>query len=218
MDRKLANKPHLRELALSDDCFVTTIALMAISALGIECLDWDPEVVLSEFERAYDISKLPSRACDKLQTGLTLIGTDAFTSTIEGFLSCTRIMNNKLFDNSEIPYCDIRMCSWSICEYLQLMEDGNSAKDVVFAPEITIYIQKVGNIHGISKFPPWMAFADDDSGNLPDMTGDISMFEMYSQRQGEYVDMLVAEADEKQKKLGSQLKILKDAGILVKPA
>ena len=218
MAEKIKNLPQLRELAVSNDCFVTTMALMAVSGLGIECLDWDPEVVLSEFEDFYGTGKLPSRSIDKLQTGLTLIGTDAFTSTLEGFLAATKVMNNRLFDSSEVPFCDIRMCSWSVCEYLQLMEGPADASKVEFAPEIQLYVQKVGNLNGISKFPPWLSFADSDLGNLPDMTSDVDMFEMYNQRQNEYDDILIKEAEEKQLKLGSQLQLLKSSKILVKPA
>ena len=218
MPEKIKNLPQLRDLAVSDDCFVTTIALMAVSALGLECLDWDPEVVLSEFENAYGIEKLPSRSCDKLQTGLMLIGTDAFTSTLEGFLAATKVMNNKLFDSSEVPFCDIRMCSWSVCEYLQLMEDQADSKAVEFSPDIVVYIRNAGALNGISKFPPWLSFADSELDNLPDMTGDVQLFEMYNQHQSEYDDMLVEEASEKQKKLGMQLNLLKESKILSKPA
>lgn len=207
----------LGELARSKTCCVTVLALMMVSRFGLECLDWDPEIVLDSFCRAYDISRLPKLSQDKLQAGLALIGTNAFSGTLEGFLACTRLMDNGRFDSDEAPFCDIMDCAWSVYEYRMLLQNSITDKDdEQFAPEIAGYIREVGRLHGMTQFPFWLDFAD--SPVVPDTSGDISLFEAYNARQQEYKDMIQETVREKAKVLSGQLKLLERTGIISKPA
>lgn len=210
--------PELKKLAAGKDTFVTTLALMAISSFGLECLEWDPVVVNDEFADRFDIAELSSLTCDKLQTGLMLIGTDAYTSTLEGFLAGTHVMDGNRINSTEVPFCDIDACAWGIQEYLQLMEDTADMGSVIWSPDIIKYIQEVAKIHGIYKFPSWMRFADIGSTSIPDAYGDIQIFEMFNQRQASEIAKLELYVMEQQKKLAAQLDILKKAKLLAKPA
>ena len=218
MGESLTKNPKLAELACSNGCFVTTLALMAVSKLGIECLEWEPEIVVEAFEAEFGIDKLPQKACDKLQAGLMLIGTNAFTASLEGFLSATKVMNNRVFDESEAPYCDLRMCSWSVYEYTQLMGGmGDEEAPEEFSPDIVTYIQEVGKVNGVTQFPEWLSFANSGT-EMPDMTGDVDLFELYNARQQDYVALLTEDTNARQQELASQLNTLKEAGIIKKPA
>ena len=121
-------------------------------------------------------------------------------------------MCNKSFDQSEVPFCDLKHCSWSVYEYKQLVgvED-----ELPFCSEIVTYIQSVGNLHGMYKFPEWLSFADRQV-NVPDNSDDAYAFELYNQRQQEYGDILVAQVNEEQKKLASQLDALRRLGLIAK--
>ena len=127
----------MSEFPLNSQCFVTPLALTAIKTFGLESLDWEPEVLRDCFEEQFDMKHMPQKMFDKLNCGYMLIGTDAFSSTIEGFLSATAIMNNLVFSEDEIPYCSLDMCAWSVWEYGMLMgeiEDGKSVE--AFSPDI----------------------------------------------------------------------------------
>ena len=200
------------EVLRDKDCYVTTMTVAALSQLGLEALDWEPEVVASEFCRAFDMPPLGKKAFDKLQAGLSLVGTTAFTTTIEGFLAATKVMCNKSFDQTEVPFCDLKHCSWSVYEYKQLV---GAEDELPFCSEIVTYIQSVGNLHGMYKFPEWLSFADRQV-SVPDNSDDAYAFELYNQRQQEYGDILVAQVNEEQKKLASQLDALRRLGLIAK--
>lgn len=204
----------MTEIPLKKDCFVTSLALMGVRHLGPESLDWEPEILRDAFEEAFGIQKLPQKSFDKLNCGYTLISTDAFTSTIEGFLSATCVMNNLVFDEDEAPYCTFEMCAWSIWEYMNLMGEMEDSKPTEkFNSDIIEYIQQVAKVNGISKFPIWMQFAE-KADALPDMTGDIDVFEMYQQRQSDYVNDLYGFVNKKQADLTAELTELQKDGIL----
>jgi hypothetical protein len=205
----------MSDFPLNRECFVTPLALTAIKKFGPESLEWEPEILRDAFEETFEMNKMPQKMFDKLNCGYMLIGTDAFSSTIEGFLSATAIMNNLVFSEDEAPYCSLEMCAWSIWEYINLMGDIKDGKPTIeFCPDIIKYIQEVGRTNGISKFPPWMEFANPEDASMPDMTGDADLFEMYNQRQSNYISDLNGFVTEKQKLLTEELLTLQKDGIL----
>ena len=152
---------------------------------------------------------------DKLNCGYMLVSTDAFVSTIEGFLTATAVMNNLVFEEDTIPYCTLEQCAWSVWEYINLMgeiKDGMPTEQ--FCPEIITYIREVGRLNGVSTFPSWLSFANEDTGALPDLTGDISLFEMYQARQQDYISDLNGFVTTKQQELTSELLNLQQTGFL----
>jgi len=205
----------MSEWPLSKECFVTPVALAAIRKFGPESLDWSPEVLRDSFEEQFEIKKMSQKLFDKLNCGYMLIGTDAFNSTIEGFLSATCIMNNLVFDESEAPFCSLEMCAWSTWEYgvlLGSIEDGKSTE--TYSPDIIKYIQEVGRLNGVSQFPKWMSFANPEDGSMPDITGDADAFGAYQLRQQAYINDLNGFVTAKQELLTKELQTLEKAGIL----
>jgi hypothetical protein len=97
-------------------------------------------------------------------------------------------MNNLVFDSSEIPYCELKHCAWSVYEYMNLLGDTENGKPTdVFCPEIITYIKEVGKSNGIYRFPDCLSFADSEQPLPADLTGDVTLFEMYHARQDDYI-------------------------------
>lgn len=210
----------MSDFPLKNDCFVTSITLAGLKKLGLESLDWDPYILRDSFEDAFGIDRLSQKMFDKLNCGYTLIGTNLFPASIEGFLTSTAIMNDFVFDESEIPYCTLKQCAWSIWEYANLTgEIENDRPTEAFCPEVAQYIRTAGEINGISEFPDWMAFAVDKEGQkMPDLSSDVQLFEQYRQRQQDYVSDLNVFVAERQQKLAEELEMLKNGGFIAKNA
>ena len=205
----------MSEWPLSKECFVTPVTLAALKAFGLESLEWDPLVLRSAFEEQFEIKKMPQKLFDKLNCGYTLVGTDAFNSTIEGFLSCTAIMNNLVFDESEPPFCSLEMCAWSVWEYLLILGDMEDGKPTIeFSPDITAYIREVGRLNGISRFPKWLSFANKEDEPMPDTTGDADLFVMYENRQQNAISDMNGFVTAKQQLLNDELKKLEELKII----
>lgn len=205
----------MSEWPLSKECFVTPVALAAIRKFGLESLDWAPEVLRDAFEEEFDIKRCPQRLFDKLNCGYMLIGTDAFNSTIEGFLSATCIMNNLVFDASEAPFCSLEMCAWSTWEAAILLGDIDNGKSTApYCPDVIKYIQEVGKLNGVYRFPKWMSFANPENGSMPDLTGDVDAFGAFERRQEAYISDMNGFVTSKQKLLIAELEKLKTIGIL----
>lgn len=204
----------MSELPINKNSFVSTMAMLGMRALGTESLDWEPEILRDAFEDAYGIDKLSQRLFDKLNCGYMLVGTDAFTTSIEAFLSATAVMNNMVFESDEVPYCTFEMCAWSVWEYINLMGDIEDGKPTdPFSPEIILYIQKAANENGISRFPLWLKFAEPEN-NLPDLSGDIDQFEMYQERQNDRISDMNGFVTRKQEELTEELTNLQKLGFL----
>ena len=205
----------MSDFPLNSQCFVTPLALTAIKAFGLESLDWEPEILRDAFEAQFEMNKMPQKMFDKLNCGYMLIGTDAFSSTIEGFLSATAIMNNLVFSEDEIPYCSLDMCAWSVWEYLMLLGDiKDGAPTIEFSPDIITYIQQAGAQNGVYQFPKWLEFANPPKDALPDLTGDPDLFGSFMSRQENYISDLNGFVTEKQRLLTEELQKLQENGIL----
>ena len=139
---------------------MSSVTLLSLCKLGPESMSMEPETLRDALEADFNMSKMPQKLFDKLNCGYMLVGTDAFTSTIEGFLTATAIMNNMVFDDTEIPFCTFKQCAWSIWEYINLLGDIQEGQPTVpFSDDIVIYIREAGKLNGISVFPNWMSFA-----------------------------------------------------------
>ena len=98
------------ELPLKNNCFVTSIALVGLKHLGPESMTYEPEILRDAFESQFGMQKMSQKMFDKLNCGYMLVSTDAFVSTIEGFLTATAVMNNLVFEEDEIPFCTLENC------------------------------------------------------------------------------------------------------------
>jgi hypothetical protein len=200
---------------LGTHCFVSSVTLPTLRQLGMESLEWDPEVLMEGFEDAFGLKKCPQKLFDKLNCGYMLLGTDMFYNSIEGFLSATAIMNDRVFDQETVPFCSLAECAWSVWEVSQLLGETKEGETTMeFSPDIVKYIQEAGRLNGVSSFPIWLSFANDDPHEYPDMAGDVSQFEMYMQRQQEYIQRLNKMVTAKQERLTAELKELEKLALV----
>lgn len=206
----------MSRLPLDRNCFVTSITLAALAKLGLGALEMDPLMVRDAVQDVFDMENMPQRMFDKLNCGLTMLGTSLYTEAIEGFLPCTAVMNNQVVSGSTIPYCTIRECAWGIWEYMNLNGDvdAESKPTEQFSPDIIAYIQQAANRNGVSSMPVWMEFAEKDPNFMPDLSEDIDLFESYTARQEAYVNTMNEYVQNRQNELLNELKLLKEAGII----
>ena len=202
-------------IPLKIDCFVSSVTLMGLKALTMESLDWEPEILRDAFEAFYKIPNLPQRTFDKLNCGYSLVGTNLYTNSIEGFLSFNAIMANMPFEEDEVPFNSLKMVSWGVWEYINLTgEMKNGTPEEQFCPEIVLYVQKAGALAGVSTFPPWLSWAQGAPGSVPDFSSDLTAFAAYGQRQQTEVADINAYVSNRQALLTEELKILQKEGIL----
>ena len=120
-----------------------------------------------------------------------------------------------LFDQETVPFCSLAECAWSVWEVGQLLGETQEGKSTLeFCPDIVKYIQEAGKLNGVTNFPVWLDFADDSPQEYPDMSGDVSQFDMYMQRQQEYIQRLNKAVTAKQERLTAELKELEKLGLV----
>lgn len=206
----------MKKLPLGKDCFVSSITLVFLKKFGYEALDWDPLIVREAFEGGFGVQKMSQRMFDKLNCGLALVGTDTYTSTIEGFLTGTAVMNNQVLESDMAPFVTLSQCAWGIWEYINLNGDvdQDSRPTEQFSPDIAEYIRQVGNTVGVSEFPVWMDFANPEGDAVPDLSDDVDLYEQYRARQQDYISDLNAYVNARQAKLTEELKTLANDGFI----
>lgn len=206
----------MKPLPLGKNCFVTSITLVFLRRFGQEALDWDPLIVRDAFEEGFGFKKMPQRMFDKLNCGLSLIGTSLYTDSIEGFLTGTACMNNLVLDGDQISFVTFDQCAWGIWEYANLNGDidANSQPTEKFSPDIVKYIQAVGETNGITSMPKWMQFAQKPDNGLPDMSEDVEVFEQYMARQRAYTEDMNRYVLSRQEELKAELTKLADDGFI----
>lgn len=204
----------MKPFPLKRDCFVTSITLAFLKKYGIEALDWDPLIVRDAFEGGFRVEKMPQRMFDKLNCGLSLVGTSLYTDSIEGFLTGTACMNNRVLDGLTASFCTLEECAWGVWEYMNLNGDidKNNQPTEKFSPDIAKYIQEAGKLNGVLKMPVWLKFAEAPDGSMPDLTGDVDLFEMWSARQENYIEDLNGYVTYRQQALADELRSLKNDG------
>lgn len=204
------------EFPLDQNCFVTSITLVALNKFGQELLGMDPLLVRDAVQDVFGLQKMPQRMFDKLNCGLTLVGTSSYTDSIEGFLMGTAVMNNHVLDGNTIAFCTLKECAWGVWEYMNLNGDvdDHAHPTETFSPDIIKYIQEAGRRNGITSMPEWLKFAEKQPEQLPDMTEDVDLFEMYMSRQADYVSIINNYVQKRQDALLAQLKMLNEMGYI----
>ena len=203
------------EIFTSNKCTPATYALAIISVFGLQVLDWDPLIVKQSFQDYFQV-KLSQRAFNKLQAGLTMLGTDAFQATIQGFLMCTAACANKPITQGQVPFVSLKDACWAFYLYQQLL--GQKLQDV--APQIDIYIQQLMRLQGITKLPQFMSCIQLDSGVLQkaqvQLASDQALFSAYNIRQQNTVVQLQSYVDALRRQQVYQLQQLQKSPKIVK--
>ena len=183
-----------------------------MAQFGQQALDWDPLILRDAFQEAFSC-KLSQMGFDKLQAGVSLIGTNLFQQSIEVFLACTSLYSNKRVRGQELPYVSLKDCCWAVFCYKELI-DYDEKQEGPFDPDIVMYIQAIMNKDGISQLPQFMDFARLDDQTITNiqenLVSDVQAFEAYNRRQQQQVNEIKAYIKDKQKELAVQLAQLQD--------
>lgn len=178
-----------------------------MAQFGQQALDWDPLILRDAFQEAFSC-KLTQMGFDKLQAGVSLIGTNLFQQSIEVFLACTSLYANKRVRGQELPYVSLKDCCWAVFCYKELI-GYDEKQDGPFDPDIVMYIQAIMNKDGISQLPQFMSFANLDDQTMTNiqenLVSDVQAFEAYNRRQQQEVNEIKAYIKDKQKELAVQL-------------
>lgn len=203
------------EIFTSNKCTPATYALAIISVFGLQVLDWDPLIVKQSFQDYFQVT-LSQRAFNKLQAGLTMLGTDAFQATIQGFLMCTAACANKPITQGQIPFVSLKDACWAFYLYQQML--GQKLQDV--APQIDVYIQQLMRLEGITKLPQFMSCIQLDSSIQQtaqiQLSSDIALFTAYNTRQQNTVIELQSYVDALKAQQVAQLQALQKSPRIVK--
>lgn len=187
-------------------CMPTTYVLAALAKLGQQALDWDPLILRDAFQDQFDC-KLSQKGFDKLQAGMTMVGTNLFNTSIQTFLACTAACANKPIKQGQLSYVSLKDCCWSIFCWRDL-----NGEDEQFDPDIVMYIQQLMSQDGISQLPDFMSFAslsDQRMTRIQEaLVSDQTAFQAYTSRQLENVNDIKAYIKDKQQILVKQLQIL----------
>ena len=203
------------DIFLSPKCTPATYALAFISVFGLQALQWDPLVVRDSFQDYFQV-KLTERAFNKLQAGLTMIGTNAFQATIQGFLMCTAACANKPITQGQIPFVSLKDICWAFYLYQELL--GQRLQDVDAA--IDIYVQQLLKLQGITKLPQFLSFIQLDVNSLEkaqkQLASDITLFQSYNIRQQNTVIQLQQYVQALKQQQARQLQLLQTSPKIVK--
>lgn len=202
----------MKELLNSPSCLVSTITLAGIKSFGLDSLEVQPEILRDMVQQRFQLGKMSQRSFDKLNCGYSMIGTNLYTASIQGFLMCNSVMANKPLDSDKIAYNNMQDIAWGIWEYCNLLGDlDKGAPTEDFCPQIIVYIQQVAKAQGIRVFPSWLAFAQLNQPYPQALAGDPYTYQAYMQRQQAQCNKLITFVTHKQQLLLDQLKQLKDA-------
>ena len=192
---------------------VTVYALAAMAQFGAQCLQWDPLVLRDAFQEDFDC-KLSQKAFDKLQAGMSMIGTNLFTHSIETFLACTALCNEKPVKQDQLNYVTLKDCCWAVFCWQELLGYDPQEDNQTFDDDIIMYIQALMDKDGISQLPQFMSFAklpDDKLTTIQqNLAADASAFQSYHRRQQQNVNDIKAFIKDKQTQLAMQLRQFKD--------
>ncbi len=194
----------------SRDTFTSSLTAMALDMYGAEILEWEPEILQEAIEKDLAL-KLPSWSVDRLNCGLSLLSSDSFFKSLEVFLVTCNILNMRVIDSTSVPYASVDDMVLGVTEAKELIgpDIWDEAK---FCPEIQTYAGNVLSIHGITKAPTVLSFAQFDKKELDTTEASLSLSaddtNFYFTRQLNMVDELNIMANDKVTAIVNQFKQL----------
>lgn len=187
----------------------STATLACIRKYGTEILEWDPLIVRDVLED--DIGKVSQRLFDKVNCGLTILGTNGYTQRLEVFVPSNSVMSGRALTEGSMGLDDPHTLAWGVWEAKNLNGDIEIAGDPEsdrFTEDIRFYTGRVLLDAGISEPPTWLSFAEFDpevqqriSDNTPDP-------EFYLKRQTGLKNELNAYVSAMRNTLIAQLKLI----------
>lgn len=197
---------ELKTLLTAGNPYVSTCTAASIRLLGIESLDWDPLIIRDSMQDALKISKIPQKLFDKINCGYTMIGTNAYTASLEAFVTCNSVMSNIPIEEGTMGMDDPYSLAWGVYEYMKLT--GDDVKDLKFTIDTSIYAGEILYAAGITTPPVWLEWVSYDQDKISRLDEVLEDPRFYMDRQAGLRRSIVNHCTEKEAEMLSQLSTL----------
>lgn len=138
---------------------------------GVECFEWEPELLRVEINRDYDI-RLSDLQHDKLHAAIVVYTTNQFETDWRVFETCCQLFNNELVDHEDLNPLEAEEIIIGIVEASLIKKDDEDGLE--YDDEVRAYAGLVFHNYGMHKAPrlfpaalmPKSAPAEDKEKNL----------------------------------------------------
>ena len=137
---------HLRK---EDTCAFVLLSI-AIKQFGVECFQWEPELLRKELEEDNNV-KLKDLLSDKLQAAIIVLTTNSFEKQWEVFEKCTHLFNNTPDDFSVLSPLEAEEIASALAEVHAIRDREEDQFE--FSDEVNVYAGLVFYEYGLSKAP-----------------------------------------------------------------
>lgn len=175
-----------------EQTYVTPLMAILFDEYGGDFLEWDPATLALEIKDDFKV-ELTQSVQDKIQSGVTLLATNAFFANFEGFTAICNALSFDLVDSEMFMPPTLEEVSWAIIE-AQLLLGKEEFENNPFIEDIARFTGFLLSEEGIYMPPAFLKFAIYPDGVLENTAGaftnDPLMFDVYTEKQNRLKDEL----------------------------
>ncbi len=134
------------------DAIGSVLLIGLLDEFGTEMLDWEPETLRQEVRQTWNTT-VPTRNWDKIWALATVLTTDNFYSSLDGFIHICNALSSHGADFQRFDPATIQEICWALAEVQML---NPPEKDDVFNDEIRAYMKARLDEEGFLKAPQLM--------------------------------------------------------------
>jgi len=140
----------------SDESFATVLLMVLLDMYGTEALEWEPEVVRAQL--AHDKAPITALNSDKLQAACSILTTNLFHRSLEGFNMTCRVFSGEEVDHRWFVPATVDEMAWGVVE-ARLLSDPDEFDKEGFSKDIELFAGKMMDDEGLRKAPSMLSFA-----------------------------------------------------------
>lgn len=197
---------ELKKLLVDSNPYVSTCTAASIRLLGLDSLDWDPLIIRDAMQDAIKVGKLPQKLFDKINCGYTMIGTNAYTASLEAFVACNAVMSGIPVEEGSMGLDDQYSLAWGVFEYMKLT--GDTTEDLNFCIDTSVYAGEILYSAGITTPPVWLEWVSYDPEKIARLDEVLEDPQFYFDRQAGMARSLVDHCKAREAEMVSQLSLL----------
>lgn len=199
----------IKELNMDPEAFASCLILATLDKYGTDALGWEPETLRKQFE--LDGCPLHEDNADKIMAVISLLNSDLFHVSLEGFNMVCRSLSGEGVDAEWFVPATVDQVAWGVLE-ARMIEGPEEFDAQGFSKDIELFTGMILADEGFSKAPSMLAFAIFDSAwegrRAEALGGDPDMASAFEGRQNTEMDELEEEMTGRMRGLASQLKAL----------